>query len=221
VTVARLHERSDGAGRVDRDRGVIYGVKVVGRRSPNTHGVRGANGTEYTIEALRGELRLVEGFKVNIDHPARHQSGAERSAQDRVGKLVNARLRPDGIYADLHLLKSHPMTPRVIEAAETSPDLFALSHNATGEGEVREGKYTITAITSLVSVDLVADGGSNRSLFEHGAPLREGRDAAPVWSSRQWMAYLRRRPRPAFTPAATWFVPWHELPRRAPAPDWL
>ncbi len=160
-----------GRPRVDREAAVIYGVKVVGRDSPNTHGVRGAEGTDYTPGALQEGLPLYEGLMVNADHPPRKEPGKDRSSYDRIGKLVNALVYAGETYADLHLLKSHPMSDRLMEAAEKMPDAFALSHNAMGEGEVKNGRYVVSRIVSVRSVDVVADGGSNRSLFEGKEPV--------------------------------------------------
>ena len=168
---ADLREAARLRGRVDRAAGVVYGVKVVGRTSPNTHGVRGAEGTVYSLEALERALPLYEGAHVNVDHPPRSRPGQERSSQDRIGQLHNCRVEPEGIFADLHLLTAHPMSERVLEAAESMPGAYALSHNATGKGEVRGGRYVVTEIPEVHSVDIVADGGTNRSLFE-GKPVQ-------------------------------------------------
>jgi hypothetical protein len=155
-----------GRRRVDRAAGVVYGVKVLGTTSPNSHGVRGVDGTVYTADALRRAAPLYEGVAVNADHPPRSQPNAERSSWDRLGRLRNVRVERDGTFADLHLLKSHPLAERVLEAATSMPDAYALSHNAVGKGEARGGKYVVTEIPEVHSVDLVADGGTNRSLFE-------------------------------------------------------
>ena len=162
-----------GAGqrRVDRENGIVYGVKVVGRESSNKHGVEGVQGTEYTERALREALPQYNCL-VNCNHPDRDAQGRpvkkDRSTYDRLGKLFGARVRDGEVFADLRLLKSHPMAERVMEAAENEElaDCFALSHNAWGRGEVKGGRYVITDIPEVRSVDLVADGGTNRGLFE-------------------------------------------------------
>jgi transcriptional antiterminator Rof (Rho-off) len=151
---------------VDRGQGCIYGCKLVGRFSSNTHGVRGAASTEYTLEALRQAAPLYENVPVSIDHPDRTRPQLERSARDRFGKVTNVQVREDGLYGDLWFLKAHPMAELVAEAAERMPEAFALSHNALGRGEVRNGVYTITEIPTVKGVDVVADGGTNISLFE-------------------------------------------------------
>lgn len=152
--------------KVDRDKGIIFGVKVLGRTSPNRHGIDGAQSTEYTPEAMQRAVKLYEGLKVNVDHPPREKPGKDRSSFDRLGKLQNVRIEADGIYADLHLLKSHPMAERLMEAAEKMPDCFGLSHNAYGKGQVESGVYRIHEIVEVRSVDVVADAGTVQSLFE-------------------------------------------------------
>lgn len=152
---------------VNRDLGIIYRVKVLGRKSPNSHGVQGVSGgTEYTLEALEGAIGLYEGIAVNADHPPREKPSKDRSAYDRLGRLINVRIEENELYADLQLLKSHPLAERLFEAAEKMPDAFGLSHNALGRGEIRNGIYFVVEIPEVRSVDVVADAGSTQSLFE-------------------------------------------------------
>lgn len=152
--------------KVDREQGIIYGVKVVGKSSPNTHGVRNVEGTDYTEQALKGAISLYEGIKVNVDHPSREKPNADRSAYDRIGKLVNVRIEEGELYADLKLLTKHPLAERLMEAAEKMPDCFGLSHNGYGKGAVKGDRYVITEIPEVRSVDVVADAGTVSSLFE-------------------------------------------------------
>lgn len=167
LVIARLREERPIGGRVDRSRGVIFGVKIVGRTSPNTHGVRGVDGTEYTLEALRNSARLYEGINCNVDHPPRSKPEQERSAHARFAWLENVRVKESGLYGDLHFLDARdPLAVKMMNAAEDHPEAYALSHNATGKGEVRNRKYVIHEIPEVRSVDIVADGGTNRSLFE-------------------------------------------------------
>lgn len=162
----------DGQARVDRTAGVIYGVKIVGRESPNSHGVRGVSGTEYTLEALEKALPLYEGINCNVDHPPREKPLQERSAHDRFSWLEKCYVTESGIYGDLHFLDpSDPLAVKMLNAAEKHPNAFALSHNAVGKGEVKAGKYVISEIPEVRSVDIVADGGTNRSLFESRTPM--------------------------------------------------
>ena len=174
-----LHDRHvmefiDRAGpRVDREKGIVFGVKVVGRRSPNAHKVEGADSTEYTLEALQRALPQYN-CNVNVDHPDREKPHKDRSAQDRFAWIEEARATDDGIFGDLHFLDpSDPLAIRVMNAAEKRPEAFALSHNAFGRGKVQDRKYIVTEIPEVRSVDLVADGGTNRSLFESNQPANK------------------------------------------------
>ena len=56
-----------------------------------------------------------------------------RNVADKLGTLRRVRAGADGLYADLCCLVSHPLWPRLAEAAETQPHLFGLSHVAEGE----------------------------------------------------------------------------------------
>lgn len=178
-----------GQQRVDRDQGVIYGVKIAGRQSINRHHVEGASGTDYTEQAYRDALPLYEGSHVYSGHPPRDPATGKPLRQDRppeasLGKIFEAHLQGGEVYGNLRLLKSHPMYERVMEAAENESlsDCFALSHNAWGKGEVKNGRYVISKI-EVHSVDLVAEGGTNRSLFEsrdqHTMTLRELLESKP------------------------------------------
>jgi hypothetical protein len=147
---------------------IIAGVKLLSSSSPNTHGVDGVDGTVYTPEAAESGRLLYEGAKVNVNHPPRDDPNQERSAYDRAGMVVNVRTVEGESFGDLYLLRSHPITAPVCDAAEskTLASCFALSHNALGEGSVKGGKYVVSKIVECRSVDIVADGGTNKSLFE-------------------------------------------------------
>ena len=183
----------DSKPEVDWDAGIIRGVKVLGRTSPNQHGIKEATaGTEYTSEAMESALPLYEGRVVNIDHPPRKEPGKDRSSYDRFGKLANARVEAGGIFADLHFLKTHPMAKRICEAARKMPELFGLSHNAMGKGEVRNSKYMIVAIPEVRSVDIVADAGSTSSLFES----KESRPMKIKALLEAWLPNVKKSRRP-------------------------
>ncbi len=154
--------------RVDHEAGIIFGVKVLSADSPNNHQSGSTRGTVYTAEARQKLAPVLEGMHVNVDHPSRQNPGEDRSSDDGLGELRNVRATPDGVFADLHCLKTHPMWERVAEAAEKMPGAFALSINAHGKGEVVEGRYIVHEIAHVQSVDLVRDGGSNSTLFESG-----------------------------------------------------
>lgn len=156
---------------MDREAGIVYGVKILGRYSQNSHKVEGVTGTEYTIECLKKAAPLYENLNVNVDHPSREKPNSDRSALDRIGWIENIEAREDGLYAELHLNPKHKFTESFLWSAENKPTMFGLSHNAWGQGEKRGDTYVVTEIPEARSVDIVADAGSTRSLFES----KEGR----------------------------------------------
>lgn len=151
---------TSGPLRVDREQGIIYGAKIVGLVS--------GNGQRYRPEALQRAKPLYEGAKVNINHPSRLRPGDDRKAEDRFGKLKNVRDAEDGLYADVHYLKSHPMANRVADAAENPElsDVFGFSQNARVTESLENGQVVYESITRVRSVDLVADPATTRGIFE-------------------------------------------------------
>lgn len=166
TTLLERVTQNAGRLRVDRDAGVIYGVRVIGLTS--------ANGRDYTPEAIRKALPLYEGCPVNINHAL---PGQANTVERRVGWLQGVKQESDGgARGDLHLLKSHPATAAILEAAERRPELFGLSHNAHGTSRRVNGREKIESIEKVVSVDVVVDPASVKSLAES----RVDADAAPA-----------------------------------------
>lgn len=159
LTVVEWLEAATAPLKVDWDRGVIENVKILGLKS--------RNGRRYTEKAVRGAVKLYEGAKVNIDHPADDPTDS-RSSYDRFGRLSNVHfVDGDGLYGDLQFLKSHPMARQVCEAAKRMPDLFGLSHNAAGDGEEDDGgTFVVDKIIEVRHVDVVADPATTTSLSE-------------------------------------------------------
>jgi hypothetical protein len=159
TSLKRLFERVEGfAGRVDRNAGIIRGVKILGKHSKN--------GRTYTDKALNDAVPLYEGVKVNVDHPSRDKPNAERGFMEGFGSLRNVQRKGDGVYGDLHFLKSHPSAEVICEAAERFPDQFGLSHNADGQTHYEGSQLIVESIESVQSVDIVGRPATNNGLFE-------------------------------------------------------
>ncbi len=155
----RLQERfALSSGKVDKDAGIVRDVLVCGTES--------ANGRRYPWGAgLTCDPAVYEGRPVNCDH------GKAATVDRRLGWLANVRVGPDGRpRADLHVLTSHPMAARVLEAAERNPALFGLSHVAVARTRMDKGTEVIEAIQSVESVDLVAEPATTKSLYEGTMP---------------------------------------------------
>jgi hypothetical protein len=157
---------------VDREAGVIRGVRVLGPESRNTHGERGISATEYSAAAHADARRLYEGQIVNLDHmkdkKRRHGVADEFGVLRNVQTTNGADGRPV-TEADLHYLKSHEMANRVAEDVERKLVLFSLSHDAVSNRDRIDrtrGRLVIEGLHSVSSVDLVYKAGTNRNLWE-------------------------------------------------------
>ncbi len=140
---------------VDREAGVIRGVRVLGRIS--------RNGREYSDKAMDDAMRVYEGLPVRFDH---NRDGKERKFIESFGNLQNLVKKPDGIYGDMPFKKSHPHAELVCESAERFPKDFGLSHDADGSLVRRGGKMIVESIQKARSVDIVNDPATNAGLFE-------------------------------------------------------
>lgn len=153
----RLLEYSTNRGltlRVDRERGLIQGVKVLGLESQN--------GRSYQPRALSDAAKLYEGKPVNVDHV----EGQRRSYRDRIGRLTNIAMRGDGLYGDLLVNPKHPLTEQLLWDAEHAPENVGLSHDAQGRTSNRQGRVMVESIHMVRSVDLVAEPATTKGLFE-------------------------------------------------------
>ena len=172
---------------IDREAGVIHGVKILGASSKN--------GRDYSPQALRDAAAIYEGLGVNTNHPNRATPNVSRNVEEGVGWLENVTVKPDGVYGDLHIIKSHALAETLFEVAERKPDRFGLSHNAAGDVVERNGRRIVESIKSVRSVDLVQNPATVHSLFESEAPvvrrrLKDVLQQLPAGSRRLRLARL-------------------------------
>jgi len=160
-----LYETTYTAGdavRIDREAGVIFGVKIIGCES--------RNGRHYPNDTLRQAIPLYENSKVNLDHPD-GDPRKPRSYHARFGMIRNVQLREnEGLYADFWFNPKHTIAEQLLWDAEHAPDNVGFSHNV--EAVVRrqspDGGTTalVERIVAVRSVDLVADPATTQGLFE-------------------------------------------------------
>jgi hypothetical protein len=145
--------------RVDREAGIIRGVKLLGLAS--------RNGRRYRESALEGAVSLYEGAKVNINHPKGHPL-SPRDYQDRLGVVRGVEFRAgEGLFGDLHFNPKHALSEQLVWDAEHAPQNVGMSHNVLARTS-RNGNDTIVeAITKVQSIDLVADPATTSGLYEH------------------------------------------------------
>lgn len=142
---------------VDREVGLVKGVKILGANSKN--------GRSYTPKAMREAVGLYEGAKVNFDHP--DKPSQSRSYRDRFGKLEHVEYREgEGLFGDLKFNPKHPLAEQFAWDAEHSPESTGLSHNAEGKTSGKAGNIVVESIDKVKSVDVVADPATNSSLYE-------------------------------------------------------
>ena len=161
-----LQEYADSRGvtlRVDRDAGVLRGVKLIGLESQN--------GRRYRPEALSAAVGLYEGAKVNVNHP---QNGplAPRDYRDRLGVVRQVEFRPgEGLFGNLHFNPKHELAEQLAWDAEHNPRNVGFSHNVLARLTARgASSRSVEAITHVQSVDLVADPAATQGLFEQEQP---------------------------------------------------
>lgn len=143
-----------GFERIDREAGVIRGVRVLGLESKN--------GRRYLREAVQAAKPLYEGARVYLDH----QEKGERPIGSRWGRLINVREAEDGgLRADLEYLKDHPLTDQILEAADRFQDI-GLSHDSLGRSRMQEGERVVYEIVEVNSVDLVEKPATTSNLWE-------------------------------------------------------
>jgi hypothetical protein len=158
-------ERQPSSGkRVDWDRGIIFGAKILGLKSLNDQGKR-----FYTRPVLQRAQPLYEGAPLYANHPKDPKE--LRDVREQIGTVRNVRVLDDGMYGDLHLLTTKDFSRTLMEAAEKQPQAFKLSHNADGDKEFHaDGSVEISEITEVRSVDVVSRGATNATLFESPIP---------------------------------------------------
>ncbi len=144
--------------RVDREKGIIHEVKIIGHVS--------SSGRRYSPTALAEAKSLYEGARVNVNHGNPARPGEDRNFYDWFGALHNVRESQDGLYGELHYLKTHAIADRVCEAAERFPDKFGLSHDAVVMESHHDGVTVYNTISRVRSVDLVCKPGTTRGIFE-------------------------------------------------------
>lgn len=168
-------------GETGNNNPVVPGVKVLG--------IESKNGRRYPLEVMKNALEKYEGAIVNIDHPA----GSEpRSYEDRFGRLTNARMESDGIYADLAYNPKHPLAEGFQWWVKNDPKAIGLSHNAQAKTKMNEqdGVEEIEEIVAVDSVDLVAEPATTAGLMECVMKARETKQSVAEADGVPWIAKI-------------------------------
>lgn len=179
----RVYESAPFSGvdpqKINREQGYIDGVLICGTSS--------RNGRDYPADVFRRDFKVYEGVHVRCDHDD------NRVTDKKIGWF-------SGVYVDdagrprgrLNLLKSHPMTERVYEAAERNPSLYGMSHVAVCGTKRVTGRERVESLNKAHSIDLVDDPATLKSLYESFQPQRPpmlfkafAEQVAAKWSSHR------------------------------------
>jgi len=153
-----FQEYADNRGvalRVDREKGIIQGVKLLGSVSKKNR--------EYPREVMARALPMYEGQRVNVDHV---EPGQRRSLRDRIGLVKNVTLKEDGLYGDFHFNPKHALAEQIAWDAENAPQNLGFSHDTRGFSRSSGGRLVVESIDKVLSVDLVANPATTSGLFE-------------------------------------------------------
>lgn len=156
-----LQEYADSQGvslQVDRQTGVLAGVKLIGLTS--------RNGRRYREAALAKAAALYENAKVNVNHP-KDGPLAPRDYQDRLGVIRNVSFRAnEGLFGDLHFNPKHALAEQLAWDAQHNPRNVGFSHNVQAKLSRDAEGVVVEEISRVQSVDLVADPAATEGLFE-------------------------------------------------------
>ena len=159
-----LQEYVDSRGvavSVDREVGILRGVKLIGLES--------RNGRRYRESALAAAATLYEEAKVNVNHP-KEGPLTPRDYQDRLGVIRDVELRTgEGLFGDLHFNPKHALAEQLLWDAEHNPHNVGFSHNVLARLSLEDKTVVVEEITKVQSVDLVADPATTQGLFEQAA----------------------------------------------------
>lgn len=143
--------------------GVVRSVKLLGLKSKN--------GLEYPLPVLEACKSLYDGAPVYVDH-----SLGPRSYGDRLGIVSNPQVRSGdgaGLYGDVVYNEKHPVAEQFCYDARKKSARVGFSHNAIVRYKPGTNNTVVEAIRRVVSVDLVTDPATTKSIFESTDPLAE------------------------------------------------
>jgi hypothetical protein len=163
------------SSRIDRAKGVVYGVRAVNTES--------ANGHYYPPAVLARDSKVYEGAASFWGH--RKSPTDNDDPAPKFGRLRNVRAVPGaGLEADLHFNPHHPQAEAFLWACEHDPGFYALSHHARvrwAKQRDAKGRKVAEAILEVASVDVVSSGGTTTSVFESkGTPMTPAEVAATL-----------------------------------------
>lgn len=147
--------QAPGSLRVDREKGVIYGARLLGEKS--------ANGRHYGHDVRAKHRHIYERAPVFLEH----ENEKGHLVVDHVGWSDSIDVRADATFGNVNLLLTHPQTPVLLERAERNPESFGLSHEVHGDGKTNaDGTFVVERMEGPARLAFVTNPATNKSLFE-------------------------------------------------------
>jgi hypothetical protein len=169
--------------RVDFERGIVYDVVLLGRKSQNLN-------TEYTDPAIQDAFQIVESTGSYIDHPAGESNA--RSIRENFGRFKGPYKNTAGELCakEYHYNLRSSFAPEFEWMLKNIPHRIGFSINADGVGRTDHttGIRLVERITKTHSFDLVDGPATTNNIFnlrESLQKLRIGIDLSkPKQTSR-------------------------------------
>jgi len=151
--------------RIDREKGIIRGVKLLGVRSKNRR--------DYETPGVRESgKKLLSGAAIYIDHPP--TATTPRSYRDKFGVVgsVIEHVPGKGHFGDIHFNPKNPVAEQFIWDVLHAPKSFGMSINssvkyADNGRRNKAGDQVVESIEMLRSLDVVTRPGTTDGIFEH------------------------------------------------------
>jgi hypothetical protein len=166
AVVDLLEYASSPAGkplRVDRERGVIFDVKVLGEASANPP----PNDNVYPRRTRESAASVLEGARVFVNHASK--PGTSRGYQEAFGVLRGLHEAGDGVYArEFHFNPGHERASQLLWDAENAPEHvgFSIATQGRRSGSDRRVIEELLFDRRRHSVDLVTTPATTTGLFE-------------------------------------------------------
>lgn len=147
---------------IDREKGIIRGVKLLGLRSKNKRNYDTPGVRKTAMEALKGA-------QVFIDHPA--VPSQPRSYRDKIGVVGQnvSFLEGKGHFGDIHYNPKHPCAEQFLWDVQNASKSLGMSVNAVVKSGKTDnsGDTVIEEVQSIRSVDIVSKPATTAGMFEH------------------------------------------------------
>ena len=151
--------------RIDREKGIVRGVKLLGVRSKNRR--------DYETPGVRvSAAKLLPNTAIYIDHPA--TATTARSYRDKFGAVGSKveYIPGKGHFGDIHFNPKHAAAEQFVWDVLNAPKTFGMSINssvkyADNGRRNKNGDQVVESIEVLRTLDVVTRPGTTDGIFEH------------------------------------------------------